>query len=291
MKRNFILKLLVIGLGCLMMAFGIINFGVVNNLATGGFTGITLIIYHFFGISTGLSSFLLNVPAMIIFYRFVSKPTFFLTVYGIGALSLSLSIFEWLGPIMPNLQGDMMLASLGFGVTVGLGTGILMRADGTTGGAAIIAKLLKQQFNIPIDKTFLVTDAAVVTASLLFFVTPINWFYSIVALAIMAATIAKTQEGFGGGYQVFIVSDYYDGIARNIQKELDRGLTYLHGTGAYSRFDRKILMVVVSRKELILLKRAIYDVDPQAFVSVGHTYETLGRGFTLDKHYPKKKIN
>ncbi|MCL1948924.1 MAG: YitT family protein [Turicibacter sp.] len=290
MNKDFLVKLLLIGFGCLLMAFGIINFGVVNNLATGGFTGITLIVYHLFGISTGLTSLLLNIPAMIVFYRYVSKKTFLLTVYGIVALSASLSLFEWIGPFMPDLQDDMILAVLGFGLTVGLGTGILMRADGTTGGAAIVAKLLKDLFHIPIDKTFIVFDAVIVTFSLLFFVTPITWFYSILALYIMAIAMAKTQEGFGGGYQVLIFSDNSDEITQDIQKNLDRGVTYLHGKGAYSKFDRKIVLVVVSKKELLQLKRIIYAIDPECFVSVSHTYETLGRGFTLDKKYNSRKF-
>lgn len=289
MKKDFVRKLAVIAAGCLLMAFGIINFGVVNNLATGGFTGITLIIYHLFGISTGVSSLLLNIPAMIIFYRFVSKPTFFLTVYGVFALSASLSLMEWIGPLVPSLQDDMILAVLGFGITVGLGTGILMAADGTSGGAAIVAKLLKEYFHIPIDRTFLIFDATVVSLSLLFFVTPIDYVYSILALYVMSVAIAKTQEGFGGGYQALIVSDVYDQIAKRVQKKLDRGVTFLHGTGAYSKFDRKILMIVVSKKELIHLKKVIYEVDENAFVSVSATHETMGRGFTREKKYRARK--
>ena len=289
MKKDFVVKLLVIGLGCLLMAFGIINFGMVNNLATGGFTGITLILYHLFGISTGLSTFLLNIPAMLIFYRFVSKKTFMLTVYGIVALSLSLSLFEWIGPFVPNLQDDMMLAIIGFGLSVGLGTGILMSADGTSGGAAIVAKLLKEHLNIPLDRTFLIFDATVITLSLLFFVTPIDYFYSILALVIMSVAIAKTQEGFGGGYQAIIVSEKHDYIARNIQKHLDRGVTYLHGTGVYSKFDKKIVLAVVAKKELLALKKAIYEIDPEAFVSLSHTYETIGRGFTIEKKKHRRK--
>jgi len=290
MKRELISKLLLIALGCMLMAFGIINFGVVNNLATGGFTGITLIVYHLFGISTGLTSFLLNIPALLIYFRFVSRETFLLTVYGIVVLSLSLSLFEWMGPVMPELHSDMLLAVLGFGLTVGLGTGIVMRADGTTGGAAIVAKLLRQYFHIPVDKTFMAFDAVVITLSLFFFVTPIAWVYSILALYIMAVAISKTMEGFGGGYQTLIISDHFEEITRNIQTDLDRGVTYLHGKGVYSKFDRKIVLVVVAKKELLHLKKIIYDVDPAAFVSVSHTYETLGRGFTLDKHYRNRMV-
>jgi len=289
MKKDLVVKLLVIGLGCLLMAFGIINFGVVNSLATGGFTGITLILYHLFDISTGLSSLLLNIPAMIIFYRFVSKKTFMLTVYGIVMLSVSLSLFEWIGPVVPNLQDDMLLAILGFGLTVGIGTGILMSADGTSGGAAIVAKLLKERLHIPLDRTFLVFDAVVITVSLLFFVTPIAYFYSVLALVVMSMAIAKTQEGFGGGYQALIVSEKHDYIARNIQKHLDRGVTYLHGTGVYSKFDKKIVLAVVAKKELLALKKAIYEIDPEAFVSVSHTYETIGRGFTIEKKKHRRK--
>ena len=288
MDMKLLKSLAIILFGCCVMAFGIINFAVVNQLASGGFTGITLILFQLFGISTGLSSFLMNIPALLVFYRFVNKRTFFLTIYGIVSLSLSLSFFEWLGPIVPSLQDDMLLAAAGFGIVVGVGTAIVLKADGTTGGAAIIAKLLNELFHIPIAKVFLVFDTVVILCSLFFFVTFIDAIYSLIALIFMSIAITKYMEGFIGGYQVLIVSEEYRTITKMIHSEMMRGVTLLDGTGAYSNFDKKIVLCAIPKKELVALKKIIYEVDPKSFVTVGHIYETLGEGFTFEKKLPNK---
>jgi uncharacterized membrane-anchored protein YitT (DUF2179 family) len=225
----------------------------------------------------------MNIPTLFIFYRYVSKSTFFLTIYGIISLSLTLRIFEEIGPLLPNLQDHMLLAALGFAITVGLGTAIILKADGTSGGAAIVAKLLKDLWDIPVAKTFIVFDSVVILSSLFFFVDFIAAFYSLIALYVMSVIINKYMEGFFGGYQVLIFSDKQEEIKQTIQRELARGVTLIHGTGGYSNFDRKIVLVVIPKKQLLAIKNIIYTIDPGSFVSVSHTYETLGEGFTLEQ--------
>jgi uncharacterized membrane-anchored protein YitT (DUF2179 family) len=177
----------------------------------------------------------------------------------------------------------MLLAALGFALTIGLGTAIVLKADGTTGGAAVVARLMKDRFDIPVAKTFIVFDSIVIGSSLFFFVSFIDGFYSLISLYVCTVVINKYMEGFFGGYQVLIFSEKIDEIKREIQKELERGVTLLHGTGGYSNFDRKIILVVIPKKQLLVLKQIIYSIDAGSFVSVSHTYETLGEGFTLEK--------
>ena len=148
MSTKLLKQLLLITLGTAIMAFGIINFAVTNQMAEGGFTGITIILFHLFGLSTGVSNLLLNIPMLIIGYRQFSKKGFWLTIFGTCMLSVFLSLFETLGHIVPPLPNDMMISAIGMGVCVGTGLGIIFNAGGTTGGVDIIAKIIKDKMNI-----------------------------------------------------------------------------------------------------------------------------------------------
>ena len=106
------------------MAFGIINFAMTSSLASGGVTGITLILYQLFSISPAQSTLIINIPLHIVFFRFSSRPVFFLTLFGTACLYGFLELFERLGPLVPQLGEDMILAAIGFGVCIGIGTGL-----------------------------------------------------------------------------------------------------------------------------------------------------------------------
>jgi len=284
---NPVKKIIYITLGSAIMSFGIINFSVTSNLAAGGVTGIALILFHQFGIGTGVSTLLLNIPLLIIYYRFTSKAVFLYTVFGIAMVSGFLSLFEWLGPIMPSLQDDMILAAIGFGATVGIGSGMIMQFDGTTGGMAIVARLLKEFFGTPVSKTFLITDTIIISASFFFFLTITDGIYSILAAFIASVTLAKYQEGFIIGYKVLIFSEHNDKISDFIINELDRGVTFIKGTGGFSNEEKKIILTIIDRKQVVALKKGVNRIDPGSFVSISHTYETLGEGFTFEQNTDK----
>lgn len=283
-RKQFLFKCLkagfFVGLGSLILAFGIVNFSMTSSLASGGMTGVTLIFYHTLGISPAISTVVINVPLLLIFWKYSSKYVFFLTIWGIATLSGAIDLFERLGPLLPDLTNDMILAAVGFGVCIGVGTGLIVQQEGTSGGAIIIARLLKEKLGIPYTKTFMVFDGVVILASMIFFVSVRDVFYSLIALYISVITLAKVQEGFISGYKVLIFSQHNDQIAPLIHGRLNRGATYIQAYGAYTGNERKILLVIIDNKQLVQLKRLVHEVDPTCFISVEHTYETLGEGFT-----------
>ena len=281
-------QLFFIAVGTIIVGFGTINFAVPAGLASGGVTGITLILYNQFSISTGLSNLFINIPLLLVYYKFSGKRMFLLTIYGIFALSASLSLFEFIGPLMPDLGDDIMLSAIGFGITSGFGFGLIIQKEGTTGGAVIVAKLLKDLFDVPISKSFLVFDAVVIIASLFMFVEPRDGIYSLIALYIAVTVMQKFQEGFIVGYKVLIFSDHYEEISKYIQTTLNRGVTFIQGTGGYSRTEKQVVLTIIDRKQIMSLKKGVNEIDPNSFVSISHTYETLGEGFTFEQNIIEK---
>jgi len=263
------------------MAFSIIEFAVPNDLADGGFTGITLILFQTFDISTALSNFLLNIPVLIMGYRLFSRKTFWLTIYGTVCLTLFLRVFEVIGPLVPALHEDMILAAVAYGVVCGVGMGLVFGQDATTGGADIIAKLIKDKFGLPMAKTIQVVDTSVIVVSLMTFLTFTNAIYTIIGIYLCSLFITKMQEGFQAGYKVLIHSKESEVLRELIMERLGRGVTIFYGEGGYSKIPTHIIMVAITKKELIQLKRLLSEIDPKAFITVSHTYETLGEGFTF----------
>ena len=68
-------------------------------------------------------------------------------------------------------------------------------------------------------------------------------------------------------------------VSKRVLDEMLRGVTVLEGTGAYTKTDRPVLYVVISRAEVVFLKAIVHEADPRAFMVIGYAHEALGEGF------------
>ncbi|BDG46764.1 MULTISPECIES: YitT family protein [Parageobacillus] len=267
--------------GAAIFAFGIVHFNMQNNLAEGGFTGITLLLYFLFGIDPSYTNLALNIPLFFIGWKLLGRHTFLYTMIGTVAVSLFLWIFQRYTIHMP-LKHDMTLAALFAGVFIGVGLGIIFRYGGTTGGVDIIARLVYKYKGISMGKTMFTFDAVVITLSLLY-LSYREAMYTLVAVFIAARVIDFMQEGGYAAKGAMIISEKSEEIANKILTEMDRGVTVLKGRGSYTKRDRDVLYCVVAKNELPRLKSVIISVDPHAFVAVTDVHDVLGEGFTLDE--------
>ncbi|KYD27870.1 YitT family protein [Parageobacillus toebii NBRC 107807] len=268
-------------LGAAIFAFGLVHFNMQNNLAEGGFTGITLLLYFLFDMDPSITNLALNIPLFFIGWKLLGRNSFLYTIIGTVGLSLFLWIFQRYAIHMP-LKHDMTLAALFAGVFIGVGLGIIFRYGGTTGGVDIIARLVHKYKGISMGKTMFTFDAAVITLSLLY-LSYREAMYTLVAVFIAARVIDFMQEGGYAAKGATIISEKSEEIASKILTEMDRGVTILKGRGSYTKRDRDVLYCVVAKNELPRLKNVIISVDPHAFVAVTDVHDVLGEGFTLDE--------
>ncbi|WP_445612563.1 YitT family protein [Geobacillus sp. YF-1] len=268
-------------LGAAIFAFGLVHFNMQNNLAEGGFTGITLLLYFSSGLDPAITNLALNIPVFFIGWKLLGRQTFLYTIIGTVAVSVFLSIFQRYMIHMP-LRHDLTLAALFAGVFIGVGLGIIFRYGGTTGGVDIIARLVYKYKGISMGKTMFAFDATVITLSLLY-LSYREAMYTLVAVFIAARVIDFIQEGGYAAKGATIISDKSEEIANRILTEMERGVTVLKGRGSYTKRDRDVLYCVVAKNELPRLKNVIMSVDPHAFVAVTDVHDVLGEGFTLDE--------
>jgi uncharacterized membrane-anchored protein YitT (DUF2179 family) len=272
--RDYFLLLL----GALIQALAMDLFLVPGRLAAGGVSGVAQIINRYTGWPIGVMIVLFNLPLFALGWRFLGGRRFMTrTVFAVVAYSLLLDL---LAPFVPRdlTTSDPVLNSLYGGVLGGLGMGLVFRAQGTSGGTDILARLLGNWRGIPLSQSYLITDAAVVLMAGMAF----SWklaLYALVALYVSGLAAEAASEGSGVVRTATIISSRPQAVADKILREMARGVTMWPGTGMYSGEARQILFCAVSRAEVSQLKALIHEADPSAFVVIGQAHEALGEGF------------
>lgn len=281
LKRIDWKKLVMIALGTAIYAFGFVQFNMANHLAEGGVAGLTLIIHNLFGIDPAYTTLLLNLPLFIIGAQILGRKSMVLSAYG----TVTMSLFIWLWQRLSltiDVQEDLLIAALLAGLCAGLGSGIVFRFGGTTGGADIIARIIEKNLGFQLGQILLGIDIFVLLLSLTY-IDIRHMMYTLIASFVFSQVLTIIENG---GYHVrgmLIISDMAEQITNRILQDLDRGVTYLHGEGAYSGHSKKIMYVALNPSEVREAKNIIAQLDPDAFVSIIDVDEVISSDFVIRK--------
>ena len=272
----------------LMIIVGAASFGVAiqniydpTGLVTGGFTGLAIIVkaitsqFMKGGIPLWLTNTILNIPVFILGYILMGRKFLGRSLFG----TLMLSFWLYILPPLDLAQGDYMLAALFGGLFSGVGVGLVLRANGTTGGTDMVSALIHRKLrHYTVAQIMMILDGCIVFAGLFLFGIR-STLYAIVAIFVATKVSDSVLEGFNYSKAAYIITDQYEEIAKRIMEELDRGLTGLSAKGMYTNEDKCVLYCVVSMKEIVVLKELVSEVDRNAFVIVSDVREVLGEGF------------
>jgi len=266
-----------IAAGSVLFALGFNLFLLPNKLNAGGISGLAMIAVHVldFG-SVGMITMLVNLPLFAVGGIKIGKKFFFGSLAGMIASSVALDALAGL----PYPAVDPLLAALYGGAMCGLGLGLVFSLGASTGGSDIIVRLLKRKMqNVPIGTINICFDLAVAALTGMTFRNISSALYSGVAIFITGKVIDAVVYSFDYSKVVVIISDYHEQIVRVITEDLDRGVTYLHGEGAYSNSSKKVIFSVVKKQQIAELKRFVVKIDPNAFIVVQDAHQVLGEGF------------
>jgi len=267
-------------IGTIVQAVALRIFFIPANLASGGVSGIAQLINYFTGWPIGLMVFFGNLPLFLLGWRYLGGRRFALrTATAIFTLSFVTDALLWL-PFFPKngLTNDLVLNSLYGAVISGIGYGLVYRGQGTSGGSDILARILNHYRGIPITQSYLMTDAAVIFGAGIIF----GWdkaLYAIITLYVSGLVVDTTMEGSGTVRTAMIITAEPKAVADTILTEMERGVTMLSGTGAFTGKERPVLYTVVTRSEVQLLKSIVHQADSSAFMVIGAAHEALGEGF------------
>jgi uncharacterized membrane-anchored protein YitT (DUF2179 family) len=264
--------------GVLLQALSMVLFYVPAKLAAGGVSGVAQLINNVTGWPIGTLYIVINLPLLVLGWKYLGGRRFLVrTVFAVLAYSISLDV---LALILPDtgITTDPVLNALYGGLLGGIGVGMVLRAQGTAGGTDILVRLLNYWRGIPFSQGYIATDALVVLAAGLSF----GWelaLYAVVALYIGGVSAELAAEGVRTTRTVIIISANPQAVAKEIMRELERGVTMWPGVGMYSGQERPVLFCTVTRAEINPLKVIVREADPQAFVVIGEAYEAWGEGF------------
>jgi uncharacterized membrane-anchored protein YitT (DUF2179 family) len=267
-------RIVMIITGAVFMAMGIELFLVPNQLLDGGIVGISIILSHLTGVQIGLFIFLLNIPFFFIGYKQIGKTFALSTVLGITVLSICT---YFLHPVA-RFTDDLLLATVFGGIVLGIGVGLVIRYGGSLDGTEILAILFSTKTAFSVGEIIMFFNLMIFTIAGFVF----TWeqaMYSVLAYFIAYKTIDIVIQGLDESKSVYIISDFVDEVGEAIIDRLGRGVTYLHGEGAYTGDKKKIIFTVITRLEEAKLKTIVEDIDPLAFVAIGNIAEVRGGRF------------
>lgn len=269
-------KLSGITIGAVLIAGAFNAFVIPYGLLSGGVSGLALMGNYLYGFPVYLGIFLLNIPIFLWGLRELEWKLILYSAIGTAVVIIALPLS------MPYIQVpaiDLFLASVFSGVVGGIGGGIIFKLGASTGGTDIAAIIMKRKKNISVGATILYCNIAVLVLSLFFFDLKIA-LYTAISMWVGARITDSVIEGFNRNKSVTIISDRSGEIAERIMKEIDRGVTYMEGRGAYTGETKRLINCVVGHYEIAKLKEIVLEVDKNAFIFITETVEVMGKGFT-----------
>ena len=272
--KKYALEYIFIIIGAFLMAVSTALFLLPNQLSTGGISGISTILYYSCNYPVGLTMLLINVPLFVIAMVKVNKRLFFKSILGTVLLSVFIDLLENLSPI----TNDRFLACIYGGIIMGIGTAIILKAGASTGGTDLLSYVIRAYNNkFKSSRVIIIADTIIIFFNIIFFREIEIGLYSVIAIYLMGKMIDIIFEGIYFTKIMFIISEKYEEISKEIGILVKRGSTGIYSKGMYSGKQNVMLFCVASRKEVAEIKQIIKQIDKNAFIVTTDAIETLGK--------------
>ncbi len=300
-------------LGCATMGAGFVLFVNPYNFVPGGVYGMGIVLHNIFpSIQVGTFGYMFDIPLMLsamwVFGGHFGTRTVLAALFTPGFMNILTRMIypdeaavESLDPALMlggklDLSNDLLLTCIIGAVVIGVGQGIVVRQQATTGGTDIVGMFLQKFAGIKFSTGIFLADGFVVLSGLAVIGFGLGtgeaqengWMltlYSLITIYASSRVVAYMLDGASYDKLLFIISDRHDELRHFVLEELDRSATYIKSRGMYTGQEREMIFLVVSRKEVRQVQHKIKDIDPRAFVVVTDAYETFGEGF---KQFPDK---
>lgn len=270
-------------LGNVFVAFAVSTLILENKLISGGVTGLGIVANHFAGINISLVVGVINVVLFLLGLFFMGKKFALSTLVSTFAFPFLLEFFNT-NAIFHHYCQDILLAVVLAGCLIGIGVGLMIRFDASSGGMDIIAIILNKQFGIPVFIMVNLFDFLILCMQATFSDST-KILYSIVLVFITSFMLNKTLTKGSKMVQLVIISDYHDAIKKMIIEDADAGVTSLYSQKGFNETDTKTLLTIIPPVKLAKIKERIKMIDPVAFMVVATVDEVSGRGYTLERHH------
>ena len=288
MKNKNLLKeikpYLIITFGMLIYSFAATGFLVPHKIVGGGATGISTVLFYLFGIPVGVGYALVNIILLVIAMKILGPKFGIKTIFAIAVGSIFLGIMQPLMPVDGILPDEKFMSTIIAAMLTGLGIGIAISVGGSTGGTDIIAMLVTKYHNVSPGKILMFCDFCVIAMTLLIYdhidrEAVGGLIYGYVMMGIVSFTVDYVLTGKTQSAQLFIFTDKFDEVARELTNQVHRGVTLIDAKGWYSGQDKKIILIVARKYEASDVLRIAKQVDPNVFMTMAPVMGVFGKGF------------
>ena len=275
-----------IALGSLLYSLSFDWFYVPNQIGFGGLTALGMILNHFVSaIPIGTVVLVLNVPLFLLGWKFLGGHTLVSSLFAMTATSVLVDLIAAVYTFPPM---DPMLAAVFGGVSLGAALGMIFSKGATTGGTDLTARLLKIPFAwLPVGKLLMAVDLLMLLAVSVAFRSMNSALYGIISLYISTMVMDGVLYGMDQSKVAYIITATPRIMAEEIDRQLDRGVTFLRGEGSFSGKEKLVLMCAFKQRQIVPLKALVHELDPDAFLIVCEAHEVLGQGF---RRYQKNDL-
>lgn len=273
-------------LGNTIYAIAIVAFILPSNIIAGGTTGLGLVMGHYFNLPLHIFVFIFNAIMFVLGALVLGKKFALTTLVSSFYYPVILGVLEKIS-YFENITDDRMLSTICGGLMIGFGIGIVIRAGASTGGMDIPPLVLNKKFGFSVSAMLYMFDFTILVLQMVFSDKEAI-VYGILLVVIYTVMLDKVLLMGSMKTQVSIISEKADELNTIIHEKLDRGSTLVYIQGGYMKKDQKMILTVVSNRELAKLNQMVLDLDPNAFMIIGHVNEVKGRGFTIQKIYEKR---
>lgn len=280
--------------GALVMAAGFVLFINPYHIVPGGVYGMGNVLHYLFpNVQVGTFGLMMDVPLLLIGLRvfggmFGARTIVAALLTPVFMNTLTMLLGEDPATMMNghiNLAEDMLLACIFGGALIGVGVGLVVKNRATTGGTDIVSMLVSKYTGMRFSRALLIVDSCVVVFAIVVMGDWLIPLYSLVTLFVIAQVIDFVVDGASNDKLLMIISNKNALLESFIMDEMGRGATYIHSAGMYTRTERDMIFLVVSRSEITTVQNKIKDIDRDAFVVVVNAHDTFGDGF---KAFPEK---
>ena len=269
-------------IGGICYSIGVYTFAKMANFAPGGISGLALILNHLWGTPIGLTILILNIPLVLISYKVVGKRFLFKTARTMFVCTFFLDIVF---PYTPAYTGNPLLAALYYGIFLGTSLTIFYMRGSSSGGTDLLTMTIKKfRPYLSLGAVTLTIDLFIISLGWIVFGDVDSALYGLAGTGVASLVINKVMYGADVGKMAVIITLDGQGVADEISSKIRRGSTVINAKGSYTKLERDVLLCACSKSQAYIVKKAVFDVDPKAFVMFTETSEVFGEGFisTLD---------
>ena len=276
--KQTIIDYLVIAIGAFIFSFGIAMFTSPNNIAPGGVSGIGTMLNHLFNIPIGSVIIAVNIPLFIFSFKKFGRSFFKKSLFATFLTSSLIDVLPFI--LEKHYIYSPLLASIFGGVSIGVGVGIIFLRGGTTGGADILAKLIRLKYpHFSLGTLVFIIDAIIVISTLFVYGSIEALLYSTVSFFVTSRAVDAIIFGAARSKMLLIITTQPQEISKRIMNDIQHGVTLIPASGGYTKEEKTILLSVVRPNEVAEINKIVKEIDRSAFTIITESNEVFGYGF------------